>query len=146
MLATDLVGAGNNEADHEDASDVKDEDTEERPPDGDRDVLARGLRLAYRDTDELRADVREERIGEGAPEAEEDREALLVHRGQEVVAHGPVGVLPVPEADAVVPRVSAEVDDDAHEQQADERDDLDAAEPELQLAEHADTEQVDEED
>ena len=51
-------------------------------------------------------------------------------------------MVPVAEAYAVVPGVATEVDDDSHEDEADECDDLDAAEPELKLAEYAYTEEV----
>ena len=40
-------------------------------------------------------------------------------------------MLPVPESISVVFGIAAKVDDDAHEEKTDERDDLQAAEPEL---------------
>ena len=43
-------------------------------------------------------------------------------------------------------RVAAKVDDDAHEDEADERDDLDTAEPELEFTEHPDAKEVDSKD
>lgn len=64
----------------------------------------------------------------------------------EVRAHGALWGLPVAESDAVVLRVSSEVDDDAQEQQTDQCDDLDTAEPELKLAEYPDAEEVHSED
>lgn len=54
-------------------------------------------------------------------------------------------MFPVTEADAVVPRVSSQVNDDTHEQEADEGDDFDATEPEFEFSENAYSEQVDEE-
>lgn len=54
--------------------------------------------------------------------------------------------LPVAEADAVVLGVTSEVDDDAHEQQTNQREHLDATKPELELAKKADSEKVHSED
>ena len=71
---------------------------------------------------------------------------LVLNGGREVLAHRAVWVIPVPETDAVVARVSTKIDDDAHKEQANEGDDLDAAEPEFELAEDADAEEVDDED
>lgn len=136
----DLIGTRNHQADHEHTANVEDEDTEERPTDGNRDVFTRGLGLTNRHADELRADVREQSVCEGAPEAEEDREVLVVHLALQVSTHWAVGVIPVTEPDAVMPWVPAKVDDDAHEEQTYEGDDLDAAEPEFELAENPDTE------
>ena len=61
--------------------------------------------LADGDADELRPDVRKERVCESRPEAEEDREVLVVDLTLEIRAHGPVWMIPIPEADAVVARV-----------------------------------------
>lgn len=47
------------------------------------------------------------------------------------------------EADAVLVRASSEVEDDSEENKASEGEDLDEREPELDLAEHANAEQVD---
>ena len=69
-----------------------------------------------------------------------------MHLAEQVGAHGAVGVLPVAEAIAVMVRVATEVDDDTHEDETDERDDLDAAEPELEFSEDTDTEHIDDED
>ena len=141
-----IVRARHDQANNKHPANVKDEDPEERPPDRNRDVLPWGLRLPDSHSDELRADVRKERVRQRRPEAEEDRQVVVVHLAVEVRAHRPVRVVPVAEPDAVVPRVPAEVDDDAHEDEADERDDLDAAEPELELAEDAHAEEVHSED
>ena len=46
------------------------------------------------------------------------------------------------ETNTVVFGVSSQINNDTHKQKADESDDLDTAEPELQLAEDADAEQV----
>ena len=51
-------------------------------------------------------------------------------------------MVPVPKTDAVVARVSTKIDDDAHEEQSNEGDDLDAAEPELEFTEDAYAEEV----
>ena len=69
-----------------------------------------------------------------------------MHFGEEVAAHGSIGVLPVAEAITIVVWVAAEVDDDTHEDEADEGNNLYGAEPELELAEYADTKEVDEKD
>ena len=65
---------------------------------------------------------------------------------EKIVTHGTIGWIPVSEANSVVFGVSTEVDDDAHQEEPDKRNDLETAEPELKLAEYADTEQVDQED
>ena len=67
---------------------------------------------------------------------------LVLNGGREVLAHRAVWVIPVPETDAVVARVSTKIDDDAHKEQANEGDDLDAAEPEFEFSEHTDTQEV----
>lgn len=71
---------------------------------------------------------------------------MVVNLVLEVRTHGTVWRLPVPEAQTIVLWVAAEVDDDAHEQKADKRDNLDATEPELKLSENADAEQIDRKD
>ena len=143
---TDLVRARHDETDHEHAANVEDEDTEERPADRDRDVLPRSLRLANCHTDQLGANVGEQRVGERAPETEENRQVVVVDLVLKVLAHGAVGMVPIPEAKTVMLGVTTEVDDDTHEQQADQTDDFDAAEPEFQLSEYPHTEQVNAED
>lgn len=69
-----------------------------------------------------------------------------MHLREQVRAHRAVRVVPEAEAVPVVARVPAEVYDDAHEDETHEGDDLDAAEPELELAEDVDAEQVHEAD
>ena len=140
---TYVVCARHDQTNHEHTADVKDEDPEERASDRNRDVLPRGLRLAHCHTNQLRTDVRKQRVGQCRPEAQENRQVVVVHLTVEVRAHGPIWVVPITEPEAVVLGVPAEVDDDAHEDEADERDDLDAAEPELELAEDAYAEEVD---
>ena len=71
---------------------------------------------------------------------------LVVYLGLEITAHRPIWMVPVAEAIPVVPRVAAKVNDDAHEQEPDERHDLETAKPELQFAEHSYTEQIDRKD
>lgn len=53
---------------------------------------------------------------------------------------------PVSEPDDIVLRVGSAGQADAHDEQADESDDLDEREPELEFAKEADTGKVDEED
>lgn len=67
---------------------------------------------------------------------------LVMHFAEEVGTHGTVLVTPVAEADAVVAWIASEVDNDAHEDEADEGDDLDATKPELELSEDTDTQHV----
>ena len=113
-----------------------------RPADGNGDVARGVLGLSDGDTDELSADVREKRVGQGAPETKEDRKMVVVDLLVEILPHGAIRVVPVAEAEAVVLGVPAEVDDDTHEDETDECDDFDAAEPELKFAEDAYAEEV----
>ena len=68
-----------------------------------------------------------------APEAEEDGQVVVVDLRVEIRAHRTIRVIPVAEAKPVMPGVSAKIDNYAHQQQADESNDFDAAEPELQF-------------
>ena len=70
----------------------------------------------------------------------------LVYLAEEVGAHRPIGMAPVAETDAVMVRVASEVDDNPHEDEADQGDDLDHAKPELQFSEKPDTEEIDRKD
>ena len=67
---------------------------------------------------------------------------LIVHLGLQIFAHRSIRMIPVAEAQAVMPRIAPKVDDNTHEQQADERDDLDATKPKFQLSEYSDAEQI----
>lgn len=71
---------------------------------------------------------------------------VIVNLTVEICAHGSVRVFPIAEPNAVVVRISTKVDDDAHENETDKCNDLDAAEPELEFAEYAYAKQVDTED
>ena len=64
----------------------------------------------------------------------------------EIMSHGAVGRLPVPETNTVVFGVSSQINNDTHKQKADESDDLDTAEPEFEFTENSYSEQVDKED
>ena len=72
MVITHVIGAWYDEADDKNATDIEDENTEERPAKSDGNVLARSLRLTDSDIDQFCANVGEKRICEGTPEPEED--------------------------------------------------------------------------
>ena len=139
-VRTYVVCAGDDQSNNEHSTNVEDDDTPEGPPNRLRDVLRRVLRLTDGHTNKLGTDEGEQSIDEGAPETQERGELLVVDLGLDIRTHGPMWGFPVAETDAVVLRVTSEVDDDAHENETDECDDLDAAEPEFELAEDADAE------
>ena len=145
-MQTYVVRARDHQGNHEHTADVEDEDTEERPADSNRDILSWGLGLADRDTDELRADVRKQRVRQSTPEAQEDGEMDVVHFREEIGAHGSIRVLPVAEAVTVMFWVTAEIDDDTHEDEPNKGNDFYAAEPELEFSEDTNTEHIDDED
>lgn len=58
-----------------------------------------------------------------------------MHLTEKIDAHRAIWMIPVTEPDTVVARITAEIDDDTHQYQADKCDDLDAAKPELKLSE-----------
>ena len=115
MTCTYLVCTGHDQADNKDTANIENQDTEESPANGDRDVLSRGLRLADRNTDQFRTNVRKEGVRECAPESEEDGKMVVVDLVIEVRAHRAIWVVPVAEAKTVMSGVSAKVDDDTHE-------------------------------
>ena len=71
---------------------------------------------------------------------------LVMHLFEEIGAHRTVFVAPVAKADTIVVWVSSEVNDNSHQNEANERDDFDTAEPELEFSEDTDTEHIDDED
>ena len=145
-VRTYVVCAGDDQSNDEHSTNVEDDNTPEGPPNRLRDVLRRVLRLTDGDTDQLCADVRKQRVRQSTPEAQEDGEMDVVHFREEIGAHGSIRVLPVAEAVTVMFWVTAEVDDDTHEDEPNKGNDFYAAEPELELAEYTDAEEVDEED
>ena len=94
------------------------------------DVAPRVARLAARDGDDLCADVREGGLRHDGPPRKEP--ALGPCDAIELVER--TGILPVAEADAVVVGAAAEVEDDAEDDEAGDRDDLDGGEDEFCLA------------
>ncbi len=88
---------------------------------------------------QLDAAVREGGVDEGGEEAEEAAEVAgddvggADHGVDGVLLHG-AGVLPVPEAEPLVQRVAAQVDDEGHDEQTADSDQLDGGEHELGLA------------
>jgi len=137
-----VVGrARDDEADDKDTANVEDQDTEEGPADSDGDVTTGVLSLEMKpvsrwgtvengvtyltngDTDKLGSHIGEESVGQSSPEAEEDGEGFVMNLVEQVFAHGTVRGLPVPKPDTVVLRISTKVDNDPHEEKADESDD-----------------------
>src|SRR6266702_220719 len=84
VIRSYIVCPRNEESDNEDATNVEHHDPQESPPDSNRDVLTRILRLAHRHTDQFRADVRKQRVGERAPKAEENGKVGVVHSREQI--------------------------------------------------------------
>lgn len=102
------VGSWDDETDDKNTADVEDQDTPERPPDGNRDVPSGILSFTNGDTDEFCSHVGEESVDEGGPETKEGSQTLPVGNLLiEVLTHGAMGRIPVTEttADKDKPRV-----------------------------------------
>lgn len=67
-----LVGTWDDQANDENATNIENDDTEERTPDGDRDVLSGCLCLTNGNTNKLGSNEGEQSINERAPEAKEN--------------------------------------------------------------------------
>jgi hypothetical protein len=69
-----------------------------------------------------------------------------VYFSKKIFTEGSVGRSPVSEPNTIVLGVTAEVDDEPHQDETNYRDDFDAAEPEFEFTKDADAQQIDEED
>ena len=141
-----MVRAWHNQANDKHTANVEHQNTPESPSDRNGDVPARVLSLADCHTNQFRSDVCEEGVGQGAPEAKEDREVVVVDLCEEIRSHRSVWVLPVAEAIAIVVWITAEVDDNTHEDESDEGYHLYGAEPVFEFTEYTDAEEVYKED
>jgi hypothetical protein len=70
----------------------------------------------------------------------------IMHLSKEVITEGSVRWSPVPEADAIVFGITTKIDDKSHYNEANQRNDFDAAKPEFEFAEDANAQKIDEED
>lgn len=141
------VGSRDYETDNEYTADIEDQDSPEGPLDRDWDVLPGILGLANSNADKFGSHVGEKSVDECRPETEEGSEALPVRNlFLKVFTQWAVRRIPVSETNPIVFRISSEINDDAHQDQCDQGDDLDAREPELQFPEHANAEEVNKED
>ena len=123
------------------AEHVEKEDTPENSTNSLGNVLARVFSLSRSDRHHLHATVGESSIDECGPETGETAGGALT----DILLHR-TGVLPVPETKTVVSRPSTKIDDQGHEEQSDNRDDLDTGEHEFRFAVDLDGEDVEAED
>jgi hypothetical protein len=56
---------------------------------------------------------------------------FVMDLGEEIMTHGTSGMLPIPESDAVMFGIPAQIDYDAHQDEANEGNNFDTAEPEF---------------
>ena len=96
-----LVGSWDDETNDENTADIEDQDTPERPPDGNWDVPSGILSFTNGDTDELGSHIGKESVDEGCPETKEGSQALPVgNLFVEVLTHGAIWRIPVTETTA----------------------------------------------
>ena len=110
--------------------------------DGRWDVFTWVCALSDGDTDEFRAHVGEEGIDHDGPPSEESTDGTI-----SLVAREWAGWwCPVFEPDNFSLRIGARRQADRHDDQSDERDDLDERQPEFKFSEEANTEEIDDQD
>lgn len=114
------TGGGNCHTDDKDTTNVEDDNTPESTTNGYGDVPPWILSFTNGDTNQLGSDVGEHGIGHDGPETEEDGSRVIMNHFLEVSSHRSVGVMPVTEADTIVLGVSTKIDNQTHEQQANE--------------------------
>lgn len=133
-----LVVARHGHTQHNDTSEVEEDDTHQGLADSPGDVLPGVGGLSKRNTDQLGAEVGECSLNHGSPEAEEasriTRDAVVLRKGTRV--------LPVVEARPGTFGVAAEGNDQTQQDEHDDDERFDQRHPELCLAEELDMDEL----
>lgn len=133
-------------AQHEDTTEVEEDDTHERLADGARDVLAGVGGLAERDADELSAEVGKGGLDHASPDTQEtaggtgDHHFVVACRSR-ILGKG-AGVPPESETGAHVVGTAAEGNDEAEEDEHDNDEGFDERHPEFGFAKEGDVDEL----
>jgi hypothetical protein len=126
-----VVRAGDDQTDQKATTDVEDQDTIKGSPNRLGNVDTRVFGLAHSHSDQLGTNKREQRVGQRAPEAKEYGQVVIMDLVLQIVAEGAGGPSPISEADAIMLRITAQVEDDTHENKTNWCEYFDTAEPEF---------------